>query len=90
MSAARATFQSEEARLASWLDTLHVLAQVHRARRLQVLASRRSPAHHILDARIACAVDGGTDPDAASGGVGDPDAAPVHPRAYAFRSRTLD
>ena len=39
----RSTFPSEEARIVAWLDTLHVLAQVHRARRAQVVASRRKP-----------------------------------------------
>lgn len=89
MSAMHMTRSAQEARMDAWSEALHTLARKHLARREQRFAARPATGHHILDPHIAGAVEGGTDPGAASIGSGNPDAAPVHRRAHALRARSL-
>ena len=64
---------SMERRKVEWVETVHALAEAHRSRRYVAILTYQS-----IGARHAWAHDGGTEPGAASGGGGDPDAAPVH------------
>ncbi len=64
---------SIERRKVEWVETVHALAEAHRSRRYVAILAYQS-----IGARHAWAHDGGKEPDAASGGGGDPDAVPVH------------